>query len=90
MLIRDLLNELNRELALRAQVFPKLIAQGRLTQGEASERVDRMKAARDVLIRLLRRGIEQTDQLGQDVELCTTLNTQSQSTQIPINIKGAE
>src|SRR6476620_1239708 len=40
MLISDMLNEANRELSLRGQVFPKLIAGGRLTEGEANERCD--------------------------------------------------
>lgn len=45
MLISEIANELARELNLRKQVFPKLITQGRLSQGESQERQERLEAA---------------------------------------------
>lgn len=45
MLISEIANELARELNLRKQVFPRLITQGRLSQGESQERQERLGAA---------------------------------------------
>ena len=50
--IRDQIAELRRELALRAQVYPKFVASGRLRQKQADQQVARMSAALETLVRM--------------------------------------
>ena len=50
--LREQIAELRRELALRAQVYPKFVASGRLRQRQADEQVARMTAALETLVRL--------------------------------------
>ncbi len=43
------IDELNRELGMRAGVYPKLVSQGKLRQAEANEANARLRAAIDTL-----------------------------------------
>lgn len=88
MLIRDLLNEVNRELALRKQVFPRLIRDGRLSPGEAEERNDRLQVVANVLLWILKQGTTQTGELQHYILRPVELNKTVQDTQKDSIIKG--
>jgi len=45
---RQMVTELNRELAQRDRVYPRLIDQGKLTQAQAVLQTERLRAARDL------------------------------------------
>jgi len=46
---RQMVTELNRELAQRDRVYPRLIDQGKLTQAQADLQTERLRAARDLI-----------------------------------------
>ncbi len=46
---RQMLTEAGRELAQRDRVYPRLIAQGKLTQDQADRQNERMRAIRNLL-----------------------------------------
>lgn len=43
--VREALGELERELRVRGSVYPRMVAQGKLTQGEADRRLRAMRYA---------------------------------------------
>lgn len=88
MLIRDLHNEIGRELSLRRVTFPKLIQAGRLTQGEADERTDRMQAALALLARALHAGCLTPSDVIDRIHAPTQLNTESGKVPSNHHIKG--
>ena len=47
--LRQMVTEANRELAQRSRVYPRLVAQGRLTQEQADRQNERLSAIRDLL-----------------------------------------
>lgn len=48
--IADMITEVERELALRAAVYPRWVASGKLKQSTADEQVRRLRAVLDVLL----------------------------------------
>ena len=50
--IPDQIAELERELGLRQRVYPRWVREGKLREGVAEERMRRLEAARDSLVRL--------------------------------------
>lgn len=49
MTIGDAVAEVRRELMIRAAVYPKLVDQGKLTQGEADRRMQALRYAQAIL-----------------------------------------
>jgi hypothetical protein len=62
MLLSDLQNEINRELSLRRNCFPKMVSNGRLSRGEMEERISRLDAVAKLLARLRALGMIYLDQ----------------------------
>lgn len=58
MLISDIQSELERERGMRVYVFPRLKQQGKLTDQEAHERLDRLSAAIDLCRLLKQHGLQ--------------------------------
>lgn len=47
--LRQMLTEINRELAQRERVYPRFVESGRLTQSQADTQIERLRAARDLI-----------------------------------------
>lgn len=48
-MLTDAIVEVQRELQVRGYVYPKLVAQGKLTQGEATRRMEALRFAQMLL-----------------------------------------
>ncbi len=61
------ISEVEREIAMRRQVYPSLVGKGKMRQAEADHKIAIMTAVRDTLTKL--HGVTVTDQNGQQVNL---------------------
>ena len=80
--------ELEREKAMRVFVFPRLKAQGKITDVEAQTRLSRLDAAIGLCDTLMDHGIRQTDELPLRLITAPEIKTGEESAPKPINIKG--
>ena len=88
MLISDIQSELERERGMRVYVFPRLKQQGKLTDQEAHERLDRLSAAIDLCRLLKQHGLQHVADLPLRLTPPSAVNTKEGYRSFPPIIKG--
>jgi hypothetical protein len=91
MLLSSVQAELERERSMRVYVFPRLKRDGKLTDAEAAQRLERLSGAMEVLQLLQDAGIVSTRQLADHLDTGRAVNTkEGNSSFLPIIKGGAQ
>lgn len=85
-----MINEVAREMNLRSSTFPRLITGGRLSEGEATERTERLQAVLKFLITVKNLKFHRVDEAVDALRVHRSIIDTPAAVSTPINIKGCE